>query len=45
MLRGFAGGSESQSQRCDSLDQTIFQFKKRTMGKRAVEAPEKELIW
>ena len=29
---------------CDSLE-TIFQFKKRTMGKRAVEAPEKELTW
>ena len=29
---------------CDSLE-TIFQFKKRTMDKRAVEAPEKELIW
>ena len=33
-----AGGSESQSRRWDSLE-TIFQFKKRTMDKRAVEAP------
>ena len=40
MLRAFSGGSESQSRRCDSLE-TIFQFKKRTMDKGAVEAPEK----
>ena len=40
MLRAFAGRSESQSRRCDSLE-TIFQFKKRTMDKGAVEAPEK----
>ena len=44
MLRAFAGRSESQSRRCDSLE-TIFQFKKRTMDKGAVKAPEKELIW
>ena len=29
---------------CDSLE-TFFQFKKRTMGNRVVEAPEKQLIW
>ena len=44
MLKAFAGRSESQSRRCDSLE-TIFQFKKRIMDKGAVEAPEKELIW